>query len=345
MDNFDISYLQTKSVQIVQDFLSGKGSLDELVADTAQADSLSQEQLKRLVESVNTLAFLKTLQANEDRTKEFPVCSFDKVISIIMNHSPVVKEAAVQERNVVKYKSIAKRRRLAAEQEAMLKKAFFKTYQEVERDMGQFVDYSQKTASLREVLLKEPFLLEKLASVSATPDFIEFCGGNLEKTAGYGSTYLKEEEVKAFQRKYDFYKEASEAMEDYLTKLKFLETCLDKQANLFTSIGSGVRKGIWAATKKVGSMGVNGLKGANSSLKNYVATGKYAKANGFTRDEATTHLKAPENVNVAKRAGVDPVALNKPSVFKKAGTGLNVLFAASAAKEMQHNPNTNIKNI
>lgn len=345
MDNFDISYLQTKSVQIVQDFLNGKGSLDELVADTAQADSLSQEQLKRLVESVNTLAFLKTLQANEDRTKEFPVCSFDKVVSLIMTHPPVIKEAASQERSVVKYKSIAKRRRLAAEQEAMLKKAFFKTYQEVERDMGQFVDYFQKTASLQEMLLKEPFLLEKLASVSATTDFVEFCGGDLEKTAGYGSAYLREEEVKAFQRKFDFYKEASEAMEDYLTKLKFLETCLDKQANLFTSIGTGVRKGIWSAAKKVGNMGLSGLKGANSSLKNYAATGKYANANGFTRDEAKTFLKAPENINAAKRAGVDAAALTRPSAFKKIGTGVNVLFAASAAKEMHHNPNTNIKNI
>lgn len=73
--------LQDIAVRCTSAFLTNQISLNESLAKEAADLNLNSEQVKRAVEAVNTLTYLKTLEksANE-RTTEFPVADYNEVI-------------------------------------------------------------------------------------------------------------------------------------------------------------------------------------------------------------------------------------------------------------------------
>jgi len=83
MATLSVSDLQDLAVRCTTQFLAQGTSLNQLIAKEASDRGLNQEQLKRSVEAVNTLAYLKTLEkSGSDRTTEFQVADYHEILKI-----------------------------------------------------------------------------------------------------------------------------------------------------------------------------------------------------------------------------------------------------------------------
>lgn len=73
------------AVKVVGQFISNSTPLSDGVADAAKSLGLNSEQVKRIIEATNSIAYLKLLEGSSDRTFEFPVAKYEDVMrSIVM---------------------------------------------------------------------------------------------------------------------------------------------------------------------------------------------------------------------------------------------------------------------
>lgn len=85
-------YLRDTAVGVVRDYIAYKTPLTDGVFSVASRDKLSPEQIKRIVEVVNQVAYLKLLESAEDRTFEFPLASYDDIMAKILSPEEIVEE-------------------------------------------------------------------------------------------------------------------------------------------------------------------------------------------------------------------------------------------------------------
>lgn len=83
---FDQDTIKELSVYAVQQFVSNKVPLDVSIAEKAKSLKLNEDQVKRVVESTNVIAFLKLRDGAEDKTFEFQVASFPGVMDAILGN-------------------------------------------------------------------------------------------------------------------------------------------------------------------------------------------------------------------------------------------------------------------
>lgn len=81
---FDQDLIKELSVYAVQQFISNQIPLDESIAEKARSLELNEDQVKRVVESTNVIAFLKLREGSEDKTFEFKVASFPGVMDALL---------------------------------------------------------------------------------------------------------------------------------------------------------------------------------------------------------------------------------------------------------------------
>lgn len=165
------------AVKAVSGFCNHQIPLAKGVADIANEQRLNPEQIKRVVEAANSVAYLNLLQKSKDRTFEFTVASYPEVVKHMTgladsqleegregpaegssNNSvvtpPVVKEASLSE--------------LFTEQEriAMLKQAAYKTYDALP-DL--YIELDIKVAGIEKLaseLREDPYFMDKLKKLS-----------------------------------------------------------------------------------------------------------------------------------------------------------------------------------
>src|SRR4051812_18287701 len=68
------------AVHVVEEFINKKVPLSQGVASCAELQALNSEQIKRVIEATNSIAYLKLLNGAEDRTFEFPVAEYTEVM-------------------------------------------------------------------------------------------------------------------------------------------------------------------------------------------------------------------------------------------------------------------------
>jgi len=85
---FDQDTIRDLSVYAVQKFVSNHTPLDVSIAEKARSLHLNEDQVRRVVESTNTIAFLKLREGAEDKTFEFEVASFPGVMGALAATSP-----------------------------------------------------------------------------------------------------------------------------------------------------------------------------------------------------------------------------------------------------------------
>lgn len=68
------------AVHAVEEFINNKVPLSQAVACCAETHALNSEQVKRVIEAANSIAYLKLLGGAEDRTFEFPVAEYTEVM-------------------------------------------------------------------------------------------------------------------------------------------------------------------------------------------------------------------------------------------------------------------------
>lgn len=84
---FDQDTIKDLAVYAVQQFVSNQVPLNESIAEKARGLQLNEDQVRRVVESTNVIAFLKLREGAEDKTFEFEVASFPGVMEALLGHS------------------------------------------------------------------------------------------------------------------------------------------------------------------------------------------------------------------------------------------------------------------
>ena len=84
---FDQDTIKDLAVYAVQQFVSNQVPLNASIAEKARSLQLNEDQVRRVVESTNVIAFLKLREGAEDKTFEFDVASFPGVMDCLMSHS------------------------------------------------------------------------------------------------------------------------------------------------------------------------------------------------------------------------------------------------------------------
>lgn len=84
---FDQDTIKDLAVYAVQQFVSNQVPLNESIAEKARGLQLNEDQVRRVVESTNVIAFLKLREGAEDKTFEFEVASFPGVMECLLGTS------------------------------------------------------------------------------------------------------------------------------------------------------------------------------------------------------------------------------------------------------------------
>ena len=78
-------YLRDSAVEAVRAYVTSQTPLTDSVVAIAKRDSLSPEQIARIIEVTNQVAYLKLLEGAQDRTFEFELANKDDVMEKLMS--------------------------------------------------------------------------------------------------------------------------------------------------------------------------------------------------------------------------------------------------------------------
>ena len=367
--NFELTNesLQDLAVKCVTEFMNKQASLSEAIAKQAMDLELNPEQTRRVIEASNTIAYLRQLEKSADRTFEFDVADYNHVMAHMC--IPDMDKTAGELPPWLKAKDEDKKESKGEdkkeskdedkkesddpeaderEKKAMLNKAYFVAKANLEKmAYDESIIYMEldKQATL---VSKDPFGNEKIAFVveeQDAPKLLKLCG--LEKAAEANSVFL-DLELKNARELYSLYKQACSfleekaALEDFVKRAEqvlFHKTANVEKLAFVTAMAGGLAKGLGTVIGK--SVGLAG-RGVGSTVKNFGAFGRAAKANNFgSTDEAVKafdKIKKTEGTAAAKAK----FAGSKPNVLVHR-VGIGGALTATTGLSVEHA--NNVKDI
>lgn len=265
----DISpeYLRDSSVEVVRSYLKDKVPLTKTVLSIAIRDKLSSEQIKRVVETVNQVAYLKLLESAQDRTFEFPLASYDDIMAEILSPTEIIEEGIkmasagplnvfYEDNDLVKEAEEQVSSMTNDERYTLMYREYCRATRELEKlahEERELIDVLMThAANLRE----EPELLEKVAYITDGDDLRVRMVSKLV----YGH-------IKQASDENLFYEEDLKSSKKLLSLLKQAETLVEKQAELKSSTDSAKSIIMDKASK--------GLESAKQLGKNYLSNIKH----------------------------------------------------------------------
>ena len=81
---FDAENLKYMAARAVTEYLNQGKSLNKGVADIAVEHKLNQDQIARLVETTNKVAYVKVMETATDRAGSFPLASVAEVNELVV---------------------------------------------------------------------------------------------------------------------------------------------------------------------------------------------------------------------------------------------------------------------
>jgi hypothetical protein len=298
--------LQGIAVKVVTQFMTKQSSLSCAIADEAKAHELNPEQIKRVIEASNTIAYLRQLEDAHDRSFEFPVAEYRDVMgkmvlpdatSPVVNSTveplapPLAEKAEVTKSAGVKEGPLNAKAPVsqinqsgydATEYDrdntqqlktAMLLKETLRVRSTMQKLAEEGYMVSINLEKLASIVQKDPQGLEKLTHVASPEDLSSLtilCG--FEKTAETGSVFTTTE-LKDAMSLNSLFKEAKEMIATEKEMGDFLEraTPLLKEAGILGWGAEQAGKGLgWAARKAVGG-GVGLTKGVGAGIAGLAA--------------------------------------------------------------------------
>lgn len=337
--------LQDISVKCVTAFMTKQASLSEAIATESKNLELNPEQIKRVIETSNTLAYLRQLKDATDRSFEFPVADYGKVMSSMSLPDATIpitsqvsasvpcsgsieKVASVSEYDGV---SLMEKRALLIKEALICKENLVKMAEEKEM-------LKQKLEKSANAVSKDPLGLEKLAQVSFEEDFnklVYLC--KLEKRAEVDSIFV-DNELKDARLVNSLYKEAKALLEKEASMSSFVSEVerilFSKEAGIIgKALGKAVKGGAWLFGKAVKGTG-NAIKEAVDP-KGFAATGKRV---GYKSTEDAVkgfdHISATQG----KGAALDRFSGHSPNTLLHR-VGVGGIMTATAGSGIQHKNN------
>ena len=96
MMEFSADKLKYMAAEVVSSYLHSNTPMSEAVASLASRMQLNPEQIKRLIEISNQVAYLKLLEKASDRTFEFPLANYEEVMALVAIPDESMKKEASQ---------------------------------------------------------------------------------------------------------------------------------------------------------------------------------------------------------------------------------------------------------
>ena len=274
--------LQDIAVRVVSQYMAKQACLAESIASEAKTLELNPDQIKRVIETSNTIAYLRQLEDATDRSFEFPVAEYRDVMGrmVLPEGTPTVTKTAGVRPCPLSEKApasqinsdISENAEYDQQQKvAMLMKETFRVKQTLQKLAEEGFMVSMRLEKLASVVQKDPFGFEKLIHV-ASPEDIEsltvLCG--FEKTAETGSVFTSNELKDAISLN-SLFKEAKEMIVDQAEMEDFIKRATEVliEKNAFSPGGAiveGIGKGMGWATRKVMGGGISAAKGVGSGL-------------------------------------------------------------------------------
>ena len=211
--------LQNIAVKCVAQYMAKQASLSEGIAKEAQELELNPEQVKRVIETTNTVAYLRQLGDAPDRTFEFPVADYKTVMSRICLPEKRAEEEDEEEKKESKEeekkesKEDEKKESEEAEPSEQEKKAMLimetRRCKEVLIKMAyDQEDLKQRLISAADSFRKDPFALEKLAEVVDEEDYSKMIKLCQISDRSLQDIVVTDSDVKEARKLYGLYKEA-----------------------------------------------------------------------------------------------------------------------------------------
>ena len=267
------------AVDAVTKFASEGKPLNDSIASISEANKLSPDQVKRVVEASNQLAYLQMLKTAEDRTFEFPVADYDSIMGNLCSMDKAAEEKPFRPLDLVTRSTETQGLEKAASEEekafdldrdsklTLLWKAAGAAKMELSRLRHDEQEMISKLGSAGAAFKKDELYLNKLAQVAEEDVFnplARFLG--CEKEFGKEASFnvFRDKDLEEARRFCDLYKEAKELV----ARRKKLESSIEKAASVFGTVLSGLTEG--AST--LGGAAVGGAAGLG-----YAATKGLAK--------------------------------------------------------------------
>ena len=287
--------LQELSVRCASRYMAKQASLNEAIADEGRAMELNADQLQRVIETTNTVAYLRQLQDAPDRTFEFPVADYPGVmLKMAMPTDLFSKEAEAKSSPTTQAlpqpTSQVTPEFSQQEKVAMLSKELLKCAAVMDDILHEKARLTHTLLTKSASLGKSDFLLEKLAYVVDEEDFSPMANLlGLEKTASLCKDLVfTDKELDEVTSLYGHYKEAKALIQKEKSTEEFVKRAGSILNGAIGWIGSVIGRGIG---KGVGVLG-GGVKKAVTSPASSMGFGDQILRKGFVGPKGAPDIKA-----------------------------------------------------
>jgi hypothetical protein len=327
--------LQEMAIKMASHYMTKQGSLTELIAKEAQELELNSDQTKRLIETSNTLTYLRKLAEAEDRTFEFPVAEYKDVMAKMVLPDTQAEALGIQpqigstntETSVTKsaqdttYSDMPEQEKIA-----MISKEALRCRQVLTKMASEGNILTLQLTDTASKIKADPFAMEKLAHVVDAEDLDKLrilCG--VEKRAS-ASLVFSDRELANVMTLNSLYKEAKELVEAKQKTEEFVKRAseiLEKKA-IFSLLGRAIGGAVGGFAKMV-------AKPVANTIKNTGTFSSAAAARGESTKDAVENFGKLNSSQRAIRygAGIKPSLINRYGAGGLATTALTVAGGAS----------------
>jgi len=261
-------------------FLNEKVPLSAGIAKQASAMELNSEQIQRVIEATNSIAFLKAQDVTNDRTIEFPLAKMAEVMAdisipdMMKSASASTKEplcapapsspSLVKASSEIEYKS-------RSLEEAEKHVFFNKTASMHERDLELLKDRAitivPELIKAASVVSKDPQGLEKLAAIADGKEFALLSTLVYNKVEAHNNSGIfKEADLKNVFKVQALYKEAAEVNAQIKSAEELGERAKMTKQAIFGTLGKAIGSVASAPFKALGTGIGNTLANSTNSV-------------------------------------------------------------------------------
>lgn len=279
----DNNQIQALAVKVVEAFINDKQPLNEGIVKCATELDLNSNQLQRVVEAANSIAYLKLLGNSSDRTFEFPLGNYKECMAmitlpkIIINtdkpeecHTPSGDGKSINKNDIGMNKEHIheelgeKQASTKEELHAMLMCAIHDNRSKLEKVAMDKHSVCMGIEDCVKFLRKDPLGLEKLAEVSAEEEYNVLSKFFPEKKAQENLVFEDRELLQA-RELVSLYKQASELVAEEIKRKD-----LEKRA--LSVIGHAIKGTGHAITGAIG-LAAAGVAGAAKAAHKIIPGG------------------------------------------------------------------------
>lgn len=246
-------------------YKSNGTSLNDSITKVAMDNELNSDQVKRLVETTNQMAYLSELDGQDDRTFEFDVANYDNIMDSIIS-DPVLEKTASANTNPMDLVtgSFSSMEKVATEKEATMEKwgkpqklqALKKVASQQRNRLDELLnaehDNLVKLAQHRAIVCRDPEALEKMAKFDNQLEMTRLVFGHEKVASDVRRVWAPEalRDVKACSDRLEMVKQAQAEISELKPKVEQAEGIL-KEAFVSAAINAVGRSGVGQAAKKM----------------------------------------------------------------------------------------------